>query len=208
MIGSIATDASLSGRTPQCCGHLHGKYRAYYASKNRTFRVRDDLDGLLETSARLSGRSVSEEIEYRLDRSFIEGRLIPSRTEDAIRAVHLAMDPIIGSNWAAPPFDDDQRVAAENVRTAVNIIIAAVANLPVMPPPPDKQNLLEGGLENARHLLRQIHVEWPREISSLGKKIDDARKEHYERFLAERAAQDARDAKKTKKAPAKRPEQK
>jgi predicted transcriptional regulator len=39
-------------------------------SKNRTFRVRGDLDTKLIRAANKSGRSVSEEIEYRLERSF------------------------------------------------------------------------------------------------------------------------------------------
>lgn len=39
-------------------------------SKNRTFRVRGQLDDQLAVAAERSGRSVSEEIEYRLDRSF------------------------------------------------------------------------------------------------------------------------------------------
>jgi hypothetical protein len=39
-------------------------------SKNRTFRVRGVLDDQLLTAAAASGRSVSEEIEYRLERSF------------------------------------------------------------------------------------------------------------------------------------------
>lgn len=39
-------------------------------SKNRTFRVRGSLDGRLQAAAAASGRSVSEEIEFRLDQSF------------------------------------------------------------------------------------------------------------------------------------------
>jgi hypothetical protein len=39
-------------------------------SKNRTFRVRGSLDEKLHTAATASGRSVSEEIEFRLDQSF------------------------------------------------------------------------------------------------------------------------------------------
>src|SRR5262249_8434822 len=39
-------------------------------SKMRTFRIRPHLDELLQTAAAKAGRSVSEEIEYRLDRSF------------------------------------------------------------------------------------------------------------------------------------------
>jgi hypothetical protein len=39
-------------------------------SKNRTFRVRGELDEKLLAAAAVSGRSVSEEIEYRLEQSF------------------------------------------------------------------------------------------------------------------------------------------
>jgi chromosome segregation ATPase len=39
-------------------------------SKNRTFRVRGNLDDWLQAASAASGRSVSEEIEYRLERSF------------------------------------------------------------------------------------------------------------------------------------------
>ena len=39
-------------------------------SKNRTFRVRGGLDEKLQAAAAVSGRSVSEEIEFRLDQSF------------------------------------------------------------------------------------------------------------------------------------------
>jgi hypothetical protein len=40
--------------------------------KTRTFRVRDELDFKLKMAAQVSGRSVSEEIEFRLERTFIE----------------------------------------------------------------------------------------------------------------------------------------
>jgi len=39
-------------------------------SKNRTFRVRGTLDEQLEAAAQKARRSVSEEIEFRLERSF------------------------------------------------------------------------------------------------------------------------------------------
>src|SRR5262245_16683392 len=41
-------------------------------SKNRTFRVRATLDEQLAAAAKQSGRSVSEEIEHRLENSFQE----------------------------------------------------------------------------------------------------------------------------------------
>ena len=39
-------------------------------SKNRTFRIREELDRKLQESADRSRRSVSQEIEYRLEQSF------------------------------------------------------------------------------------------------------------------------------------------
>jgi hypothetical protein len=51
-------------------------------SKNRTFRVRGDLDGRLQGAAREAGHSVSEEIERRLEESF--------RTEDLYGGPHIS----------------------------------------------------------------------------------------------------------------------
>jgi hypothetical protein len=45
------------------------KHEGERLSKNRTFRVRGTLDEQLETAAQKAGRSVSEEIERRLDDS-------------------------------------------------------------------------------------------------------------------------------------------
>lgn len=42
--------------------------------KNRTFRIRDSLDRALIKAAKSAGRSVSEEIEFRLELSFLKER--------------------------------------------------------------------------------------------------------------------------------------
>jgi len=150
---------------------------------------------------------VSEEIEYRLDRTFLEGRFTPPRHEDAIRAVRLAMDKSsFGAYWPGPPFDEEQRAEAEEVRTVVNIIIAAVAKLPPEPLPVEKWSTEAG--EWARTLLQMIHVEWPPDLSSLAKRMEEERRKRLEAYYAERAEQDARFPRKTKKAPAKEPEKK
>jgi hypothetical protein len=52
-------------------------------SKMRTFRIRPHLDELLLAAAAKAGRSVSEEIEYRLDRSFYEDAL-PARMAETM----------------------------------------------------------------------------------------------------------------------------
>jgi hypothetical protein len=45
-------------------------------SKNRTFRVRGDLDEKLQAAVEGTGRSVSEEIERRLEESFLRTNLL------------------------------------------------------------------------------------------------------------------------------------
>jgi hypothetical protein len=49
----------------------------------RTFRIRPHLDEQLQMAADKAGRSVSEEIEYRLDRSFYEDAL-PARMAETM----------------------------------------------------------------------------------------------------------------------------
>jgi hypothetical protein len=61
-------------------------------SKNRTFRVRGELDDRLQTSANKSGRSVSEEIEYRLERSY--------QIDDLNQDMKAAIKEAIEESWA------------------------------------------------------------------------------------------------------------
>lgn len=51
-------------------------------SSSVTFRVRDQLKQDLEQSARYHGRSVSEEIKVRLDRSFLEAHVIRNLAQE------------------------------------------------------------------------------------------------------------------------------
>jgi hypothetical protein len=59
------------------------KHEGERLSKNRTFRVRGTLDEQLEAAAQKAGRSVSEEIERRLDDSF-------KRIEELYGGPHLS----------------------------------------------------------------------------------------------------------------------
>jgi 16S rRNA U1498 N3-methylase RsmE len=56
-----------AGRPPRHAGE--------HLSKNRTFRVWDKLDDQLQAAAKQSRRTVSAEIEYRLERSFWMDRI-------------------------------------------------------------------------------------------------------------------------------------
>jgi len=83
----------------------HGKERA----KSRTFRVPGDLDEKLEAAATQSGRSVSEEIEYRLERSFRDEEIREKAFEQA---------------WLM----FEKKKTHENVKAALDDVEAALAN--------------------------------------------------------------------------------
>jgi hypothetical protein len=113
---------SKAGRPP--------KYEGERLRRVRTFRVRGSLDANLIKYADHSGRTVSEEIEYLLERAIDENGVRGTDTGKVIRMIQLAMqnESADGTEWSSDP------IKAETVRTAVNIIIAAFANLPVAPP--------------------------------------------------------------------------
>lgn len=72
------------GRPPRRAGEL--------LSKNRTFRVRAELDAALNAASAKSGRSVSEEIERRLERSFeVEDFITAALGGPALRSHALSM---------------------------------------------------------------------------------------------------------------------
>jgi hypothetical protein len=83
----------------------HGRER----SKSRTFRVRGDLDEKLEAAATQSGRSVSEEIEHRLERSFRDEEIREQAFEQA---------------WVM----FEKRKTLENVKAALENVETALAN--------------------------------------------------------------------------------
>ena len=55
-------------------------------SVNFTFRSREEMREQLRVAAAVSGRSISEEIEYRLNQSF-QNELILEAAKEAVRAV-------------------------------------------------------------------------------------------------------------------------
>ena len=81
-------------------------------SKMRTFRIRPHLDELLLAAAAKAGRSVSEEIEYRLDRSFYEDAL-PARMAETMaplveQAARAGGETERGATWAAKLLADPE----------------------------------------------------------------------------------------------------
>lgn len=135
---------SLGGRPPRHKGEV--------LRKNRTFRIRARLDELLEGAAAKAGRSVSEEIEHRLELSFWEDRAAVARTGSDVGAELLRMFYSamvlegIHPDWSGDP------ARAENFRVAVNAIIAVMTGLPLELPEPRQR--LEGIETAKQYLLR------------------------------------------------------
>jgi hypothetical protein len=114
------------GRPPRHEGEL--------LAKNRTFRVRGELDDQLQASALKAGRSVSEEIEYRLSRSFADDWLATSYlgtdvSAEVIRMIRIVMavESLGNKRW------NDDPASADYVRDAADTIITVLAKLPLRP---------------------------------------------------------------------------
>src|ERR1700726_3121392 len=105
--------------------------RGEYAGKSSVFstRIRPDLRQKLEQGAKQSGRSLSQEVEHRLRRSFVEDDKIADafgdrRTYRLMRimsdAIHLSRQDQDDENWLDDPFRF--RVALAAMRSVVEAI--------------------------------------------------------------------------------------
>lgn len=126
-------------------------------SKTRTFRVRGALDETLQEAATKAGRSVSEEIEHRLERSFYDDRearrfLGSEVGSEILRLIRLAMSLEAvtsgGNDWS------EDVGSSQNVRIAVNAIIATFTGLSIDLPPYDHPHRQEGNRLAALLLLK------------------------------------------------------
>ena len=84
------------------------KHEGERLSKNRTFRVRGTLDEQLAAAAQEAGRSVSEEIEHRLEESFRREErddLMMQAIEHTLKVLGISTNPATWSPelraWAA-----------------------------------------------------------------------------------------------------------
>jgi hypothetical protein len=139
----LATKKNKGGRPRRHAGER--------LSQTRSFRVRGDLDNMLRETAAKAGRSVSEEIEYRLETSYFSDRLQANILgselgAEILRLIRVAMatEGVSGRAWSEDP------TSAENVRVAANAIISVLAKLPLEFPPDEKQ---VEGLKVAKLLL-------------------------------------------------------
>jgi Arc-like DNA binding domain len=136
---------------------------------NFTFRSRDQMRERLEAAAAASGRSISEEIEYRLNQSFDEERLSAAFLggNDTAKALQLIANAMRLETAAGDgtPWSKDQR-KAEAVQTAATLLIAGSAGLPVVPPTTVVTELgdpSERGRKLAKSLLEISNLSLPGE---------------------------------------------
>jgi len=124
-----------------------------------------ELDEQLQTAAAKSKRSVSEEIEYRLSRSFYDDWLAEGFDGDpasahAIRMIRLVMAiESLGGPWSVSP------LRVENVAAAADRIIRTLGGLP---PDPIKETAWRSALMSFLLISRTPDV-WkhlPPELSS------------------------------------------
>lgn len=105
-----------------------------YVGKSKVFstRIRPDLRRKLDSSSKKSGRSVSQEVEHRLRRSFMDDEKISEmfgdeRTFALMRlialGIYLSADPLDPSKWLEDPAMFERAVsAALNVLEAIRPI--------------------------------------------------------------------------------------
>jgi hypothetical protein len=98
--------------------------------RNVTFRSRDDLYGELQAAAAKSGRSLSEEIERRLEKSFSSSDPLLSALAGEEAGVILRLVAVVllqatreGKSWF------ENRELVETVSGAADVIIARVAGV-------------------------------------------------------------------------------
>jgi hypothetical protein len=151
----MARKKSRGGRPPRHAGEI--------LRKNRTFRIRARLDELLEQAAGRAGRSTSEEIEHRLERSFHDDRVAQAHFGSDVGAELLrTFYSVMVFEGVHPDWSGD-RDRAENFRVAMNAVIAVLTGLPLELPPP--QERWEGLQTAKQYLLRSSkRRELPREI--------------------------------------------
>jgi len=97
---------------------------------NFTFRSRGQMRERLEKAAAASGRSISEEIEFRLNQSFDEERLSAAFLggNDTAKALQGIANVMQLETAAGTPWSKDQE-KVEAVRTAADLIIAGTAGM-------------------------------------------------------------------------------
>jgi hypothetical protein len=164
-------------------GGRPARHQGERLSKNRTFRVRGQLDDQLSAAAEKSGRSVSEEIEFRLERTFAgehslfelldlaygqENVALVMTIAELIRSIGSNAPQLAlarskheqqGANWIDDPFLFDQVVKSIN-EMLESLRPAGEADAPKN----YQENLRDIGRKSARAILAVLAGTAPADI--------------------------------------------
>jgi hypothetical protein len=165
------------------------KHEGERLSKNRTFRVRGMLDEYLTWNAEEAGRSVSEEIEARLERSFHMDGLLETFAGDAAPIVNALATTVAFTFLQGLNREERYRV----MQVATGYIIAAFGSLycptrdkttsktfyptiaemrtPVRSGAPDKLELT--GVRVAHTVLKNLGMQMPEQVAELAAILKD-----------------------------------
>jgi hypothetical protein len=151
-------------------------------SRALSFRVRPRLVELLRAAAAEAGRTVSQETEHRVERSFADDRMNAALLGSDIGAeIFRTLRAVMVLEGATPDWDGDV-AKAERFRTVANAVIAAFLKLPIDLPPPERR---AEDMQTAKELLLRFsprHVDLLAEIKfsdleepDFRKSLDDGR---------------------------------
>lgn len=119
-------------------------------SKAMAFRLRPRLAELLQDAAEKASRTVSQEIEHRLEKSFQDERIAQAHFGSDVGAELLRMFYSAMVLEGVHPDWSGDRDRAENFRVSMNAIIAVMTGLPLEFPLPQER---WEGLQTAREFL-------------------------------------------------------
>jgi hypothetical protein len=133
--------------------------------------MRPRLDDLLQAAAVEASRTVSQEIEYRLETSFHDERMALALTGSDVGALLLRMfysamvAEGVTPDWTRDEAEESRKVRAENFRATANAVIASALMLKIELPPPWHH---QESLRLAKRLLLRSSVpmeRWPNEVA-------------------------------------------
>jgi hypothetical protein len=118
---------------------------------HRTFRLHEGLDAKLQEASAAIGRSISEEIEFRLERSFYDDQMAERflgahLAGELLRLIRgaMAFEAMPEGDWSRDP------ERADELRWAIHVLLAITMNRPLELPESEAKRT---GIDLAAYLL-------------------------------------------------------
>jgi len=167
-------------------------------SKNRTFRVRGQLDEFLVARADESGRSVSEEIEARLERSFYMDGLLNTFAGDAAPITN-ALATAVAASFLQDNLDRNNRYQVLQVATGYIIAAFGSSYCPRQDPAtsstivPKVTEMLWPPRETTEYEVEGLRLAY-KVLENLGSEVPQDQTEEIAQLLLEKAGGEPMDA--------------